>query len=92
VFVGGLADDLALLIGDALRIKGFDALPPDSGLEGRDPSNICNRGTSGVGVQLELSRALRLQMFESLSPEGRKHTTQRFCDFVEALQSVLETP
>jgi phage replication-related protein YjqB (UPF0714/DUF867 family) len=93
VFVGGLAYELGLQVGAALRSKGFDAgSHSDPRLQGRDPDNICNRGTSGAGVQLELSRTVRLEMFESLSTEGRKHTTQRFGDFVEAVRTALETP
>jgi len=92
VFVGGLADDLGLQISAELQSKGFDARPHSNPeLQGRNPKNICNRGASGEGVQLEVSRAVRKQMFESLSQEGRKHTTQRFRDFVEALRCALQT-
>jgi phage replication-related protein YjqB (UPF0714/DUF867 family) len=90
VFMGGLAEELGVQIGEALLAKGFDVRRhSDPGLQGRDPRNLCNRGASGQGVQLELSRAVRLQMFESLTREGRRHTTQRFSDFVEGLRSVL---
>ena len=65
---------------------------PDPALQGREPTNVCNRGTSGKGVQLELSRAVRKEMFASLSRDGRTHPTARFYSFVDALRNVLESP
>ena len=90
VFLGGLDDKLGTRVGTALEAKGFDVRRhPDPQLQGREPKNVCNRGTSGKGVQLELSRALRKEMFLSLSKEGREHTTPRFLDFADALRSAL---
>jgi phage replication-related protein YjqB (UPF0714/DUF867 family) len=54
-----------------------------------DVTNLCNRGRSNAGVQLELSKAVRRTMFESLKPEGRIHTTARFDAFVAALRETL---
>ena len=90
VFLGGLDEELGLRLGTALEAKGFDVgRHPDPRLQGRERKNLCNRGTSGKGVQLELSKAVRGEMFSSLSREGRKQTTARFCDFVDALRTVL---
>lgn len=90
VFLGGLDDELAGRIGDALRAAGFTvALHPDPALQGREPTNLCNRGQAGAGVQLELSKGLRRQMFENLTREGRKHPTQKLADFAEALNEAL---
>jgi phage replication-related protein YjqB (UPF0714/DUF867 family) len=90
VFVGGLDDALGTRVGAALAASGFAVgRHTDPLLQGRDPENICNRGTSGAGVQLELSRAVREEMFESLTREGRTHTTPRFDAFVAALRSAL---
>jgi phage replication-related protein YjqB (UPF0714/DUF867 family) len=90
VFLGGLDDDLGPIIGTALQAAGFAvSRHPDPRLQGREPENLCNRGTSGKGVQLELSRAVRREMFASLSREGRRCTTARFHDFVEAVRDVL---
>ena len=90
VFIGGLDETLGRRLGAALAAKGFDVRRhQDPRLQGRERKNICNRGTSGRGVQLELSRALRKEMFSSLSPKGRKHPTARFRDFVGALRGVL---
>lgn len=90
VFMGGLDEELGGRLGAALGARGFEVRRhSDPRLQGRDPENICNRGTSGKGVQLELSRAVRKQMFVSLSRDGRKHPTMRFFEFVEAMQGVL---
>jgi phage replication-related protein YjqB (UPF0714/DUF867 family) len=90
VFIGGLDEELKASFDDALTAKGFDVRKhSDPNLQGREPKNLCNRGVSGKGVQFELSKSVRLSMFSSLLREGRKHTTDRFTDFVDAVQSVL---
>lgn len=90
VFIGGLDAKLGRRLGVALRAKGFAVgRHPDPRLQGLEPNNVCNRGASGEGVQLELSRTVRREMFRSLSPEGRKHTTAKFRAFVTAITSVL---
>jgi phage replication-related protein YjqB (UPF0714/DUF867 family) len=90
VFVGGRDTSLGRRLGTALRSRGFPVgRHADPRLQGLEPANLCNRGTSGRGVQLEISRGLRAQMFDSLSREGRKHPTARFRAFVAALRSVL---
>lgn len=67
------------------------AEPADRKLQGLDPqNNICNRGAVGAGVQLELSRAVRETLFESLTREGRKHPRPRFKAFVDAVARSLE--
>lgn len=91
VFVGGLDEDLGTRVWDLLREQGFDVRKhTDCKLQGLDPKNICNRGTAGAGVQLELSRAVRETLFESLTREGRKHPTPRFKVFVDAVAAALE--
>jgi phage replication-related protein YjqB (UPF0714/DUF867 family) len=91
VFVGGLDEELGTSIGALLTASGFDIRRhPDPSLQGLDPKNICNRGASGAGVQLELSRAVRETLFESLTREGRKHPTPRFKIFVDAVARSLE--
>ena len=59
-YVGGgrrsAVDDLCT----ALRAAGFEArTETDPQLDGRDPRNLCNRGTGGGGLQLELGSSLR---------------------------------
>jgi phage replication-related protein YjqB (UPF0714/DUF867 family) len=59
VMMGGLDTDLRLEMERQLEAAGFQARPPTEGLMGTDPLNICNRGKSGQGVQLEISRKVR---------------------------------
>jgi phage replication-related protein YjqB (UPF0714/DUF867 family) len=90
VFLGGRDDELGSHVGALLMQQGFDVQKhPDPNLQGLDPQNICNRGTAGVGVQLELSRAVRETLFESLTREGRKHPKPRFKVFVDAVAGAL---
>jgi phage replication-related protein YjqB (UPF0714/DUF867 family) len=39
--------------------SGFQAASSDRALAGRQLANICNRGTAGAGVQIEIPRTLR---------------------------------
>jgi phage replication-related protein YjqB (UPF0714/DUF867 family) len=90
VFLGGLDEELGHRLRVALEARSFDVRRhPNRRLQGLEPENLCNRGISGRGVQFELSRAVRRQMFRSLSREGRRHPTQRFRSFVDAVRSVL---
>jgi phage replication-related protein YjqB (UPF0714/DUF867 family) len=91
VFVGGLDAGLGARIGAALTAQGFDVRKhPDPNLQGLDPLNVCNRGTAGAGVQLELSRTVRETLFDSLTREGRKHPKPRFTTFVDAVALALD--
>jgi phage replication-related protein YjqB (UPF0714/DUF867 family) len=91
VFVGGLDEALGARIGTALTRKGFDVRKHrDPKLQGLEPNNLCNRGTSNAGVQLELSKAVRKTLFKSLTREGRKETTSRFDVFVNAVRTVVK--
>jgi phage replication-related protein YjqB (UPF0714/DUF867 family) len=91
VFLGGLDIELGARVGALLMEQGFDVRKhPDPNLQGLDPKNICNRGTAGAGVQLELSRAVRETLFDSLTREGRQHPTPRFKLFVDAVAAALD--
>jgi phage replication-related protein YjqB (UPF0714/DUF867 family) len=59
VMVGGLNGRLRSEIKHQLKASGFQTRPPTEGLGGTDPMNICNRGCSKCGVQLEISRKVR---------------------------------
>lgn len=52
---GGLREAIVL----RLRALGLSCEDAPAGLDGLDPRNVCNRGRSGAGVQLELSLELR---------------------------------
>lgn len=91
VFVGGRDRALGERIGAVLTRNGFDVRThSDPRLQGLEPRNLCNRGLSQAGVQVELSKAVRKTMFESLTRAGRKNTTKQFEAFVNALRYVLQ--
>ena len=87
--VGGLDEDLKTRLLEALGTFGFKAVGDSASRPGLDPRNICNRGASGKGVQLEISKGLRLAMFEGLAREQRQYTTPHFGRFVLAVRGVL---
>ena len=59
VLLGGLNERLKEEVAQALAAIGFSCLIDGHRFPGRHPGNICNRGRSGEGVQLELSEELR---------------------------------
>ncbi|WP_019531290.1 poly-gamma-glutamate hydrolase family protein [Dasania marina] len=62
IYVGGYNEALKETITEALTALGYrcDFHPK---LSGYGDSNICNRGESGGGVQLEFTALLRMQLF-----------------------------
>jgi phage replication-related protein YjqB (UPF0714/DUF867 family) len=90
ILIGGRNDALKQQILEALRSAGFTAeISTKAGLRGSDPTNICNRGTSGEGVQLEIARGLREKMFDNLSHRPGRKRTQVFYDFIASIRTVL---
>ena len=87
--VGGLDEDLKARLLETLGSFGFKAVADSGSHLGLDPRNICNRGASGRGIQLEISRGLRLVMFEGLAREQRQYTTPQLGRFVLAVRGVL---
>jgi phage replication-related protein YjqB (UPF0714/DUF867 family) len=59
VLLGGLNERLKRDVAQALAESGFSYLTDGHRFPGKDPRNICNRGRSGEGLQLELSEGLR---------------------------------
>lgn len=59
IHVGGLDEDLAGRISAELTKARFKVEWPSTRYPGRHPSNICNRGSSGKGAQLEITYDLR---------------------------------
>jgi phage replication-related protein YjqB (UPF0714/DUF867 family) len=92
-YVGGRDEALGTTIEQHLEAAGFTVQKhtnPD--LQGVSRNNICNRGQSGAGVQLEVSEALRAQFFPSLDAEGRAAPRKKFYDFVRAVRRGLGLP
>ncbi|MCI1728516.1 MAG: poly-gamma-glutamate hydrolase family protein [Chiayiivirga sp.] len=78
VNVGGLATGLGTALISKLEAEGYIASRhANAGLQGLDTSNICNRGRSGQGVQLEISRGLRDKLVGSAAELERFATVIR---------------
>ncbi|HWG72044.1 MAG TPA: poly-gamma-glutamate hydrolase family protein [Steroidobacteraceae bacterium] len=59
VLLGGLNEPLKQAVAQALARNGHSCSTGGHRFPGTHPRNICNRGRSGAGVQLELSEELR---------------------------------
>jgi len=59
IHVGGLDEDLTAGLASWLSAAGFRVHSPSPRYPGRHPLNICNRGRSGKGAQLEITYDLR---------------------------------
>jgi phage replication-related protein YjqB (UPF0714/DUF867 family) len=59
VYLGGLDIALKTSIARELHARGIGVSMKDSRFKGTNPGNICNRGRTGKGVQLEITRDLR---------------------------------
>ena len=92
VFIGGLHEPLKERICQALNAAGFPAeISRIPGIRGISPENICNRGTAGAGVQLEVSLGLRKKMFENLNSRSIRKRTGVFYAFVDTIKRTLLT-
>lgn len=91
VFIGGLDKVGIERMSVSLESSGFAVRPPDKAhLKGHSPTNVCNRGRSGAGVQLEITEGLRRTFFRALLPRSeRQHTNSEFARFVGAVRDVL---
>lgn len=91
IHVGGRDLELRQRIQKGLCDAGFmAAIGANPSFEGVDQANICNLCGRGMGIQLEISRGLRSLMFRTLTPEGRKHPTQLFYRFTQAVRDAIE--
>jgi phage replication-related protein YjqB (UPF0714/DUF867 family) len=90
IYVGGLDEELKTQVIEALTDAGFNAIE-DRTIEhsGREMSNICNRGSSGKGLQLEIVERLRKEMFCRWDRKGRENTTPLFAHMIETIRAVL---
>ena len=89
VYVGGRDGELKAKFLEALHKAGFEVKEDSSHHSGTSPSNICNRGDTGRGVQLEITKGLRRTMFQSLGHRGRRTKKPSFYKFVDVIRNVL---
>lgn len=90
--IGGLDTALVSRVTTALRIAGFTVVTAPSEIAGTNPLNICNKTTTSMGVQLELSRAQRAAFFpggdlsRAMRDSGQR--TEAFYAYAAAIASV----
>jgi phage replication-related protein YjqB (UPF0714/DUF867 family) len=88
VYLGGLHAEFRHLLTRHLEKNGFHVLD-DNQTKGISPANICNKGTLGAGVQLEISEGLRRRMFRSFSSCEGKVPLSTLDEFVHAIRSAI---
>jgi phage replication-related protein YjqB (UPF0714/DUF867 family) len=66
VLLGGLDDVLKARIAAALKAADVPVQGDGHRFPGRQPANICNRGATGMGVQIELTDPVREGRLEPL--------------------------
>ena len=90
VYIGGLNASLKTRIARILNNKGF-TVNNAAHLPGINRLNICNRGLSGEGVQLEISSGLRYRLYgKNPTQNGRLILTPVFKRFVATIRSALD--
>lgn len=90
LFLGGLDTEMCRRFRASLEESGFRVqIHDDPELQGTSRQNICNRGTSGCGVQLELSNGLRRTFFSSMTRTGRQTRTKQFDKFIVAARKAI---
>ena len=87
--MGGLNLRLGDQIISELVKSGFEAVRATTRLRGDQAENICNRGRSGQGLQLEITERLRRSMFQGLDRESRRVQKPAFRNFVTTIRQVL---
>ncbi len=65
IMLGGLDMALVEATTKALEKERFEVRLPSTGMTGTESFNICNKGASGKGLQIELSRGLRESFLRS---------------------------
>jgi len=92
VYTGGLDEDLEQRIQDALQGAGFNVEhDPSSTRQGKGAANICNRGRSGKGMQIELTQGLRQKIFNPPADDLSWTPNEHFHKFVAAVRVVLDS-
>ncbi len=59
VWLGGLDAPTLERMEEQIKLAGFSAEVKSGDLAGAHPNNICNRGRTGSGVQVEVPKSLR---------------------------------
>jgi phage replication-related protein YjqB (UPF0714/DUF867 family) len=89
VYVGGRHEKGKRAMAAALKAAGIPARVDTTAHPGLSPRNLCNRGRTQEGLQLELSRGFRKRLFNDPYRSGLTFTTEAFDVFVTTVRSVL---
>lgn len=85
-YLGGLDLSLRQNIIYYLQKAGFNVQIAPSRLRGEQPDNICNRGRTSAGVQLELTTSLR----DLIRLDDRQQKNSPFPQYIQAVRKALE--
>jgi phage replication-related protein YjqB (UPF0714/DUF867 family) len=91
VFIGGRHSLLREQLSRDLQQASFPVAPGPGRYPGQHRDNVCNLGQAGKGIQLEISKGLRDQMFAGMRRQERKITRPAFDRFVQTVRAVLQT-
>ena len=90
-FVGGLDTLVRDRVIASLNTEGFFASIATGDIAGTDPANVTNRGTTGAGVQLELTTELRNKFVSTNTAAGRRVTrTPLFYAYTNAVARAID--
>ncbi|MBW6424332.1 poly-gamma-glutamate hydrolase family protein [Rhizobium sp. XQZ8] len=86
IYLGGRHRALIDKLAKSFKRRGFAIdVHRDPMLQGSDRRNLCNRGRSGMGIQFELTRALRDRLTSALGEQ----TGPTLSDFVDAIREAV---
>ncbi|GAA2456895.1 poly-gamma-glutamate hydrolase family protein [Streptomyces macrosporus] len=85
--IGGLDAEMVARVRARLESAGFRVITAPSEIAGTNPANICNKTSTSMGVQLEMSRAQREAFFTDFTRTGRA-TKPRTADFYRYVAAV----
>ena len=88
IYLGGKDGILRKEIGNSLEEAGIQ-VGENPRFPGRHPDNICNRSFRGMGVQMEISLALRKQIFDDLRRDHREPRGEAFDNVIQPLRRGL---
>ncbi|MDQ1041414.1 phage replication-related protein YjqB (UPF0714/DUF867 family) [Streptomyces sp. V3I8] len=90
-YIGGLDTDTGTRIKETLEQAGFAVGATPTEIGGSSPDNIANRGARAVGVQIEMTAALRQSFFEDFTRVGRDSgaRTSDFYTYTTAIRTAL---
>lgn len=90
IYFGGLDLELRARLRESFRAAGIWAMDdPSPTRQGKGPSNICNRGRSGRGLQVELTFGLRKGLFDPCPSKIQWKQNARFDQLIECFQAIL---